>query len=165
MQLEATHHSFRAQRTFRRLILVPTVFHLHRVPIGFEFPISRRQLRQLVRQSPADYRLVETKGISMPEGQSKAMRSISDKHHAGVLQAERSPAGWSLELRICALRIANLRPSLAAVSACLLADIESWTSEKLAQPDTAPAQRVELFLGFRPGDEQCESASFEVVAR
>lgn len=140
-------------------------FNLHRVPIGFEFPISRRQLRQLVRDSRAKFTLVEAKGISMSEGYSKELRAISDKWHVGVLKAERGLEGWSFELRVCAIRLANIKPSIEAVSECLLAHIESWTNEKLALPSTAPVQTVELYLGFRPTGASCESSSFEVSPR
>lgn len=141
-------------------------FKHHRAPDGFEFPLSRKQLRSLAKSEGVKFGTIETKGISMSEGfKTKALGPIVTDRHAGILKATRGPEGWMFDLSVCALRSTDIRPSAGAVSASLIADIDAWILKVLRLPETAPSSKVQLFLGFRTTEDGVETASHEVSCR
>jgi hypothetical protein len=122
---------------------MPT-FEFKNLPKGFEYPLTKREIRELVKRVDVHFQSVEFSGISM----SESWASWCTNFHVGILKAHRTENTWAFSLEMNGLRSERYSNHREEIALSLANQIENWVGAKLRLPPTAPEKPTQLFLGY-----------------
>lgn len=123
--------------------------YLKKLPNGWAFLVSIRQIKDLIRQTGADVRVVEFKGTAHKP------REFPQGSYKGVNIDARVDGGrWCYRFRFSGLPEKALPPDRAGLSELILADITDFISRPPVQTldtTTKPEHRI-MFFRFADGN-------------
>ena len=124
-----------------------TQFKFKNLPNGFEFPITKHEIREFVKAAAADFELVEFEGISVSENK-KPISLYNQSYCVCYLKAIHREDVWCFKLEVRGLRVERYEERRAEIAQSLVAEIQRWTVEKLNLPKTAPNKPCRASIRF-----------------
>lgn len=129
-------------------------FKFRNLPSGFEFPITKHEIREFVKVNSANFESIEFDGISSSE-------SYYNKKYRGswnwvcYLKAEFRETEWFFTLKVDGLRPEHYEERREEIAQALLKEIEKWVQGKLALPETAPKKlcRAHIYFDLTKGPQ------------
>lgn len=122
-------------------------FKFKNLPDGFEFPLSKREIREFVKTTSANFETVEFAGISSSESYYNKKRR-RNSNWVCYLKAEFRNSEWVFTLTIDGLRPEHYQERREEIAQALLAQIKKWVDGKLALPETAPKKPCRAQMSF-----------------
>lgn len=121
-------------------------FTFKNLPDGFEFPISRREIRAFVKGSAAHFERIEFAGLSSSEGLYSNV--FSQTHYVCYLRARWENGEWIFELEVRGLKPERYQGRRAEIVRALSKEIAKWIGAKRALPHTAPHKPCRAMVSF-----------------
>lgn len=122
-------------------------FNFKNLPEGFEFPISRREIRAFVKNSAARFERVEFEGLSSTE--SYFSRGLFNQtHYVCYLRARWQDDEWGFEMEVRALKPERYQGRRAEIARALWREIAQWIGAKRTLPQTAPRKPCRAMVSF-----------------
>jgi hypothetical protein len=126
---------------------MPT-FEFKNLPKGFEYPLTKKEIREFVKGLQANFESVEFSGLSTTESLASAGMTWLTNLHLGILKARRAENIWTFSLKVNGLRSERFGNHRDEIAQTLLADVDNWVNVKLRLPPTAPEKPTELHLAY-----------------
>ena len=122
-------------------------FSFKNLPDGFEFPITKREIRQFIKATPANFEKIEFAGIS------RSAKDYHEKHGLSwnwvcYLKADWRETEWVFTLEVNGLRPQSYAERRAEVSCAVINQIKRWAEGKLALSELAPKKSCRAHLYF-----------------
>ncbi len=136
-------------------------FNIKKVPKGFCFPVTTKDLKCFIAQYDGLFQNVELSGISRSESKGSLSSDLS-RFWVGIITATRIDNNWIFDLKLEALREEHIMKHREKITQQTFTDINNWIANKVSLNKSAPQEPRQLFLCFEYKNDKIISASHEV---
>lgn len=122
-------------------------FKFKNLPNGFQFPLTKHEIREFIKTTSANFEMIEFGGISSSE-------SYYNKNHRHnwnwvcYLKAEFRESEWFFRLKVNGLRPESYEERREEIAQAILTQLRKWVGGKLALPETAPKKPCRAHVHF-----------------
>ncbi|HEY0075912.1 MAG TPA: hypothetical protein VGB77_17550 [Abditibacteriaceae bacterium] len=122
-------------------------FKFKNLPKGFEFALTKQEIREFIKTTQANFEVIEFGGISSSESYMNKSRR-HNMNWVSYLKAEFRESQWFFRLEVNGLRPEHYQERREEIAQAILTQIKKWVDEKLALPETAPKKPCRAHIYF-----------------